>query len=79
MNLSPSWRSGPDRSRRGRRPTRLALAGAAAGLLAGTVGIAVYALYCPEMDAPFLAIWYVLGMSVPVAAGALAGPLLLRW
>jgi hypothetical protein len=64
---------------KGLAPTRPALAGATAGLLAGTLGIAVYALHCPEMDAPFLAIWYVLGMSVPVAAGALAGPLLLRW
>jgi len=64
---------------KGLAPTRPALAGATVGLLAGTVGIVVYALHCPEMDAPFLAIWYVLGMSVPVAAGALAGPLLLRW
>lgn len=64
---------------KGLAPTRPALAGAAAGLLAGTIAVAVYALHCPEMDAPFLAIWYVLGMSAPVVAGALAGPLLLRW
>lgn len=64
---------------RGLAPTRLATAGAAAGLLAGTVGALIYALHCPEMDAPFLAIWYLLGMLIPTAAGALIGPLLLRW
>jgi len=64
---------------RGLAPTRLALAGAAAGLLAGAVGALIYALHCPEMDAPFLAIWYLLGMLIPTAAGALIGPRLLRW
>lgn len=60
-------------------PTRLAQAGAAAGLLAGAAGAAVYALHCPEMDAPFIAVWYVLGMAVPAALGTLIGPRLLRW
>jgi hypothetical protein len=60
-------------------PTRLALAGGAAGLLAGSVSAAVYALHCPEMEAPFIAIWYVLGIAIPTAAGALAGPRVLRW
>jgi len=60
-------------------PTRPALAGAAAGALAGGGGAAVYALHCPELAAPFLAVWYVLGMALPVAAGALLGPRLLRW
>jgi len=64
---------------KGLAPTRPVLAGGAAGLVAGTIGVAVYALHCPEMEAPFLAIWYVLGMLIPVAAGALLGPLLLRW
>jgi hypothetical protein len=64
---------------KGLAPTRPALAGAAVGLLSGTIAIVVYALHCPEMEAPFLAIWYVLGMLIPVAVGALAGPLLLRW
>lgn len=64
---------------RGMAPTRPMWAGAAAGWLAGGVGAAAYALYCPEMDAPFLAVWYVLGMLVPTALGALAGPRLLRW
>jgi len=60
-------------------PTRLAAAGAGAGLLAGGVGAAIYALHCPELAAPFLAVWYVLGASIPTALGALLGPRLLRW
>jgi hypothetical protein len=64
---------------KGLAPTRLAFAGAAAGLLAGAAGAAVYALHCPEMTAPFLAIWYVLGMAIPAVIGALAAPRLLRW
>lgn len=64
---------------RGLAPTRLALAGAAAGLLAGAIGAAAYALHCNEMQASFLAVWYVLGMLIPAAAGALLGPWLLRW
>jgi hypothetical protein len=64
---------------KGLAPTRLATAGAAAGLLAGSVGALIYALHCPEMEAPFLAIWYLLGMLIPTAAGALVGPRLLRW
>lgn len=60
-------------------PTRPAVAGAVAGAMAGGAGAAVYALHCPEMFAPFLAVWYVLGMALPVVAGALLGPRLLRW
>ncbi|MFC7407644.1 NrsF family protein [Hydrogenophaga atypica] len=64
---------------RGLAPTRPGWAGAAAGWLAGGVGAAAYALHCPEMDAPFLAVWYVLGMLVPTALGALIGSRVLRW
>ncbi len=60
-------------------PTRPARAGAAAGALAGGVGAAVYALHCMELTAPFLAVWYVSGIAVPVLVGALLGPRLLRW
>lgn len=60
-------------------PTQLVAAGAAAGLLAGGAGTAVYALHCPELAAPFLAVWYVLGALIPVAIGALVGPRVLRW
>jgi hypothetical protein len=64
---------------KGLAPTRLRLAGAAAGLLAGATGAVVYTFHCPELAAPFLGIWYVLGMLIPVALGALIGPRVLRW
>jgi hypothetical protein len=64
---------------KGLAPTRPALAGAAAGALAGGMGASVYALHCMELTAPFLAVWYVSGIAVPVLAGALLGPRLLRW
>ena len=64
---------------RGLAPTRPALAGAAAGWLSGAVAALTYALHCPELGAPFLGIWYPLGMLIPAAAGALIGVRLLRW
>ncbi len=64
---------------KGLAPTQPALAGAAAGAMSAGVGAAVYALHCPELAAPFLAIWYVIGMALPVVAGALIGHRLLRW
>jgi hypothetical protein len=64
---------------KGLAPTRLALAGAAAGLLSGSAAALIYSLHCPELGAPFLGIWYPLGMLMPAAAGAIAGPRLLRW
>ena len=64
---------------RGLAPTRLAFAGAAAGLLAGAVAAAIYALHCPEMEAPFIGIWYSAGMLIPAVVGALIGPTVLRW
>ena len=63
----------------GLAPTRLRLAGAAAGLLSGAVGALVYCLHCPELGAPFIGFWYLLGMLIPTAVGALLGPRLLRW
>lgn len=60
-------------------PTRLRQAGAAAGLAAGAVGACVYQLYCPELAAAFIGTWYVLGMLIPAAVGAWAGPRMLRW
>jgi hypothetical protein len=43
------------------------------------VGAAVYALHCPELAAPFLAVWYLAGIALPVLAGAAVGRLVLRW
>lgn len=64
---------------RGLAPTRPTLAGATAGAMAGGLGAAVYALHCPELAVPFLAVWYVLGMALPAVAGAALGRMLLRW
>jgi hypothetical protein len=64
---------------RGLAPTRLGLAGLVAGAAAGGLGAAVYAIACNETSAPFLAIWYTLGMAALGLLGALAGSRLLRW
>jgi hypothetical protein len=64
---------------RGLAPTRLHLAGAAAGLLSGSLAALAYCLHCPEIEAPFVGIWYLLGISIPTLAGGLLGPHLLRW
>jgi hypothetical protein len=60
-------------------PTRLTLAGAGAGLFAGAAGAFVYCFHCTEEAAPFIAIWYTLGIAVVTAIGALLGRYLLRW
>jgi hypothetical protein len=60
-------------------PTRLTLAGAAAGLLAGAVAATIYGFHCPEMAAPFLLIWYTLGIGFSAVFGAFLGPRLLAW
>lgn len=60
-------------------PTRLRLAGAGAGFAAGAAATVVYSLHCPEIAAPFLGVWYVLGASIPTIIGALIGPRVLRW
>lgn len=60
-------------------PTRPRLAGCAAGLLSGSVAAVVYCLHCPEMGAPFIGFWYLLGTLIPAAVGALLGNSLLRW
>lgn len=60
-------------------PTRPLWAGAAAGLLAGGVGAFGYTFHCSELEAPFLAVWYVLGIALLSGAGAIAGRWVLRW
>lgn len=64
---------------RGLAPTRLRLAGLSAGLTAGAVGATLYALHCPETGAPFVALWYTLGIALSGAFGWLTGPKLLQW
>ena len=64
---------------RGLAPTRPIAAGLSAGFLAGAIGTLVYAFHCDESAAPFVAIWYTLGMAVVGAMGGLLGRALLRW
>jgi hypothetical protein len=60
-------------------PDNAALAGAAAGLFAGAIGGAIYALHCPDDSPLFVAVWYVLAIAFVTAAGAALGARLLRW
>ena len=64
---------------RARAPTRLRLAGAAAGFAAGAAAAVVYCLHCPEMSPVFVGSWYLLGMLIPTALGAALGPRALAW
>jgi hypothetical protein len=64
---------------RGLAPTRPALAGGAAGLAAGGIGAALYALHCPEYAPAFIAVWYTAGIVVSAVLGAVVGSRLLRW
>jgi hypothetical protein len=60
-------------------PTNLRLAGSVAGLFSGAAGALVYCIHCPEVAVPFVAIWYTLGMMIPMIFGYVLGPRLLRW
>jgi hypothetical protein len=64
---------------KGRAPTRPRTAGFIAGLLAGAIAALVYCLHCPEMAAPFIGFWYLLGMLIPAVLGAGLGHFVLRW
>jgi hypothetical protein len=60
-------------------PTRLMLAGAAAGCFAGAAGAWIYAFACTESSAVFVAVWYTLGIALTGLLGALIGRWALRW
>jgi hypothetical protein len=60
-------------------PTRLRLAGAAAGLFAGASGALAYGVYCQELSPAFVATWYVLGIALAAGVGCAAGRRALRW
>jgi hypothetical protein len=60
-------------------PARPALAGAAAGLLAGAIGAALYAMHCPDDSPLFVAVWYPIAIAFMTALGAALGARLLRW
>jgi hypothetical protein len=60
-------------------PTRLTLTGAALGAVSGGVGAMAYAMYCPVDSVAFVTTWYVLGIALSAAIGAVVGAKLLRW
>lgn len=60
-------------------PTRLTLAGACAGLLSGAASATLYGLHCPEVAAPFILVWYSLGILLATGLGAIVGRWALRW
>ncbi len=60
-------------------PRSPALAGFAAGLVAGGFGAAAYALWCGETSMTFIAVWYSLGIGLVALIGAVLGARLLRW
>ena len=64
---------------RGLAPSRPSAAGAAAGLLAGALAAAGYALACTEDSTVFIALWYTAGIAISGLVGALLGPRVLRW
>ncbi|HEX4078478.1 MAG TPA: DUF1109 domain-containing protein [Rhizomicrobium sp.] len=64
---------------RGLAPTRLGAAGTVIGIVAGGAGAFAYSWHCTETGAPFLAVWYTLGMAAAALLGFLLGPRILRW
>ncbi|NGP18297.1 NrsF family protein [Devosia aurantiaca] len=60
-------------------PRSPSMAGLAAGLCAGGLAAASYAIYCGETGMMFMAVWYSLGIGIVAALGAALGRWLLRW
>ena len=60
-------------------PSRPRLAGAAAGLMAGGIGAALYATHCPDDSPLFVAVWYGAGIAIVAGLGAALGARVLRW
>lgn len=59
-------------------PTNLVRTGALAGLAAGGVSAAAYALHCNANSLPYVALWYGGTIMLCTLAGAALGPRLLR-
>lgn len=60
-------------------PENPGMAGAAAGLAASGIAVAIYAWHCPDDSPLFVATWYSIGILVVTAAGSLIGRRVLRW
>jgi hypothetical protein len=60
-------------------PTNLVRTGAIAGLVAGALGAAVFAIHHSGGSIPFIAFWYGGPILACAIVGAILGPRLLRW
>lgn len=60
-------------------PARPAQAGAAAGILAGSITGALYEIHCPENSLLFVAVWHVAAIVVLAGLGAYLGRKVLYW
>ncbi|MDP1701313.1 MAG: NrsF family protein [Aestuariivirga sp.] len=60
-------------------PTRPAVAGSVAGLLAGGIGAFAYAAHCNDDSPLFVATWYSLAIAGLVALGAAGASRFARW
>jgi hypothetical protein len=60
-------------------PTRPALAGAVAGLLASGLAASLYAVHCFDDSPLFVATWYSLAIVLVTLIGASVGRRVLRW
>jgi hypothetical protein len=60
-------------------PRSPALAGAAAGLLAGGLAATLYAIHCPDDSPLFVALWYMPVVALITLGGAVIGRRALRW
>ena len=60
-------------------PTRPALAGSVAGLLAGGIAASVYAAHCDNDSPLFVATWYTLAIAGLAVVGAIAASRFARW
>nr|MBA3446785.1 DUF1109 family protein [Pseudaminobacter sp.] len=60
-------------------PTRPALAGAAAGLLAGGISATFYAAQCIDDSPLFVAIWYTIAIGILALIGAAVAHRFCRW
>lgn len=60
-------------------PARPTLAGAGAGLLAGSLAASLYVAHCPDDSPIFVAAWFTLAILIATGIGAVSGRRLLRW
>lgn len=60
-------------------PTRPAMAGAAAGLLAGGISATFYAAHCTDDSPLFVFVWYTIAIGLLACTGAIAARWFARW